>query len=258
MRLLTPIALLHLLTLATAQEAQISLQERIRSSFQSLFSQAKSYNPSAATQSADITAAGLASCNVKTLTRTNWQSALTPSPTASSTTSAVKTYMVLISGGNKTCYGLCDRLEKAWNHSVAHLSTSTSAPSLAYINCDVESVLCAIWAAGPPAIWYIQRPFVGQSAGQSVAATDIHIVPLNHTTVTESDIVKIYTEETWRERPLYEGAFHPFDGWLAKAGGLNVPIGMILFGFGLVPSWAIMIGVSFASRSLMSVMWKEG
>ena len=245
------------LALTAAQEAQIPLQERLQTSFQSLLAQAKSYIPFLAAHPIDTAAGGIASYNVKTLTRTNWRSALTPS-TKNPTTSTVVTYMVLVSGGNKTCFGLCDRLENAWNHAAAYLSVTTSPPELAYINCDVEAVLCAIWAAGPPALWHIQRPVIGQSAGQSAAGTDIRIIPLNHTTVVENDIVKIHTEETWRNRPLYEGMFHPFDGWLAKAGGLNVPIGMTLFGFGLVPSWAIMIGVSFASRSLMSVMWKEG
>ena len=51
---------------------------------------------------------------------------------------------------------------------------------------------------------------------------------------------------------MYEGAFHPFDGSLAKF-GLNQPMAYLLTAFALVPSWAFMIIISLASRSLMLV-----
>lgn len=49
---------------------------------------------------------------------------------------------------------------------------------------------------------------------------------------------------------MYEGAFHPTNGWLAEY-GLNVPLGYAIYYFSLVPSWAMMIGVSFLSRTMM-------
>jgi len=75
-------------------------------------------------------------------------------------------------------------------------------------------------------------------------------VPLNTSSTTASDIVKIHTSKTYEKFDVYEGAFHPFDGWLAKF-GLNQPLAFVLTAFALVPSWAFMIIISLASRTFM-------
>lgn len=122
------------------------------------------------------------------------------------------------------------------------------APKLGYVNCDHQPILCSIWASGVPTLWHFQVPVA--QPDQSKPATTLHIVPLNTTTTTTQDIVKIHTEQTYKEIPPYEGLFHPIDGWLAKL-GLLTPLGYGLWAFALVPSWAFMIGISFLSRSFM-------
>ena len=158
--------------------------------------------------------------------------------------------MVFVTGGNKTCYGQCGGVEAAWNESATAFAADPTAPNLASLNCDTAAVLCTIWAAGPPAIWHIEVPVT--SVHQSRPATTIHIVPLNATTSTAQEIIEIHYGKTYEKRGVYEGAFHPFDGWLAKY-GLNVPLGYVLFGFSMVPSWMFMILISFVSRTVMYV-----
>ena len=125
-----------------------------------------------------------------------------------------------------------------------------SSPHLAYANCDENPILCATWAAGVPTIWHIQLPVT--QPDQSHPATTIHIISLNTSTTTAADIVKIHTSKNYEKVPVYEGAFHPFDGYLTKF-GLNQPMAYLLTAFALVPSWAFMIVISLASRSLMLV-----
>jgi hypothetical protein len=46
-----------------------------------------------------------------------------------------------ITGGNKTCYGTCERAELAWNNSVPLISASPNAPYLALLDCETDPVL---------------------------------------------------------------------------------------------------------------------
>lgn len=130
------------------------------------------------------------------------------------------------------------------------MAADPSSPHLAYANCDENPILCATWAAAVPTIWHIQLPV--PRPDQSRPATTIHVVPLNTSSTTAADIVQIYTSKTYEKVPVYEGAFHPFDGSLAKF-GLNLPMAYVLTAFALIPSWAFMIIISLASRSFMSV-----
>lgn len=134
--------------------------------------------------------------------------------------------------------------------SAALLAADPASPHLAYVNCDENAILCGTWAAGVPTIWHIQLPT--PQPDQSRPATTIHIVPLNTSSTTVADIVGIYTSKTYEKVPVYEGAFHPFDGYLAKL-GLSQPLAYLLTAFALVPSWAFMIVISLVSRSFMSV-----
>ena len=217
---------------------------------QTWFEKAKSYIPSAVTSPIDAGASKVAAKNVVSLTKENWASTLTPSASTSAA-SGPENWMVLISGGNKTCGGHCAQLERSFNESAALFSADPTAPNLGYVDCDNNKVLCSTWLAGPPAVWYIQLPV--SEKGQSKAATTIHIVPLNTTTVTTQEIVAIHSKKTYAEKgTVYEGMFHPFDGVLAQF-GVNMILGYLLVGFSLIPSWTFMILISFVTRNLMLV-----
>lgn len=168
--------------------------------------------------------------------------------------------MIFVSGGNKTCYGQCTELESVWNETAAIFATTglAKAPKLGYVNCETTPLFCSIWHASPPSLWYIQLP------AKAEEKTTIRIIALNNTeTVTNDndeeehsqgttakDIVRIHTQKKYEETEVYEGIFHPFDSHLAKY-GLAKPVGYVLYAFGLVPSWLVMIVVSFVSRNLM-------
>ncbi|WEW60856.1 hypothetical protein PRK78_006344 [Emydomyces testavorans] len=185
--------------------------------------------------------------NVASVTSENWQSLL--APVATNAPQEAREWLVYISGGNKTCFGRCGRADKAWNDSIPLFATDLSSPSLGVLDCEKENLLCSIWSAGPPALWHFQIP-VSPEAGQPKPPTPIHIVGLNFTTVTAQDIYKVHSEKGWKKAPAHEGAFHPMDGWLAQY-GLNIPVGYVVFGLGQIPSWLMMLGVSFISRSFM-------
>jgi hypothetical protein len=132
---------------------------------------------------------------------------------------------------------------------VALFAADPTSPRLGYLNCEKEQITCSIWSASPAAVWHFQVPDAAL-AGQSRPTTPLHIVDLNITTVTSDTIYKIHSQKAYEKFSVYEGIFHPLDGVLAQY-GLNVPLGYILFGFGIVPSWLFMVGISFLSRTLM-------
>lgn len=239
MLVLAPL-LLALPAIATAQE-----QKPLGPS---LLDKVKSYIPGLAQDPVAAGAAKIAAANVTPLTNSNWEEVLAPKSTSPG--QGPETWMVFVSGGNKTCYGRCGKVEEAWNETAALFAADPTAPHLAYLNCDKQPVLCSTWAAAAPTIWHIQRPIA--QADQSTPATTIHIVPLNTTTTTAQKIVQIHTQKTYEKRPVYEGAFHPFDGYLAKL-YLNKPAGYAIFAFSQIPSWAFMIGISMFSRNMMWV-----
>jgi len=166
----------------------------------------------------------------------------------SATTAGPADFMVYITGGNKTCYGLCGNATKAWNESLALLSASPSAPKFAVLDCESEPVLCNAWAVGPPSIYYISIPHA--LADQSAPAPLAYYIPLNRTSVTSSEIAAISTKQTYKNTEPYEGIWHPFNGLIAQ-NNLGVPIGYVLWGFSKMPSWLPMILISFLSRSFM-------
>ena len=73
---------------------------------------------------------------------------------------------------------------------------------------------------------------------------------LNTTTSTAKEMLELHTKKEYESQPLKEGALHPFDGWAAKT-GLNVLMGYALYGLNLVPSWTVMLAVSFFTRTIM-------
>ena len=105
-------------------------------------------------------------------------------------------------------------------------------------------MLCYSWAASAPSIWHLLIPRAQN------ASIDVRAVPVNASTVTAAGLVQMHLEKSWRDVDLYDGAFHPFDGWLAQW-NLAVPVGQAYALFARVPTWSIMVAVSFLSRVVM-------
>lgn len=233
--------------LAVAQQAPLLDQA------QSLFTQAteviKSYMPATPTHSipnpipavASVLAAGV----INPLTLENYHQVLKAG--ASTSSPGIDEWMVLVTGGNKSCHGLCQHTEVEWNKSSAVLSASTSAPHLGLLNCEAQPILCGAWAVGPPSIMHLLLPHPNKQQSQPTAT--VRYIPLNRTSITANEIAEIHTAEKYKETKIYEGVWHP-DGPLAKT-GLNVPIGYVVWAMSLVPSWLMMVVISMGSRTLM-------
>ena len=191
-------------------------------------------------------AAKIASLKVVNLDQNNYKDLLKPG--AATASPGIEEWMIMVTGGNKTCYGACQRAEQAWNESVALLSASKSPPQLGLLDCEKNAVLCNAWAAGPPTILHFLIP--QPLADQSTPATTCRSIRLNRTSITSPEIAAIHLQEKYKETEPYAGLFHPFDGLLAQ-NGVAIPVGYLIWGFSLIPSWAFMIIVSFASRTLM-------
>jgi hypothetical protein len=84
------------------------------------------------------------------------------------------------------------------------------------------------------------------------APIDIYLKRLNLTATTSQTLMDFHAADRKAALVRQDGYFHPFDGMLAKY-GLAVPIGYIIWVFSVIPSWLVMIVISFASRTLMSV-----
>nr|POE54153.1 hypothetical protein CFP56_63456 [Quercus suber] len=243
--------LLALPGLATAAE-QVPLLDhfkgwfaRATDSLSSALPQAPSSVPSVPNPvvAAGAAAAGL---SVQPLTKDNYAQLLVPGATTASP--GIEEWMVFVTGGNKTCFGLCSRAETAWNESTALLAATPSSPKLALLNCEREGQLCAGWAASPPSVLYMHLP--QPLPDQSTPATTVRYIQLNRTTITAPEIASLAIQEKYKETAPYEGIFHPFDGQIAKL-GVTIPAGYALWGFAQIPSWAFMIVVSFVSRTFM-------
>ncbi|THX31990.1 hypothetical protein D6D10_08225 [Aureobasidium pullulans] len=185
---------------------------------------------------------------VTDLTKENYLQVMKPG--AATASPGIEDWMVYTTGGNRTCFGMCNRADEEWIKAVPLLSAAPSAPQLARLDCEKEPQLCNAWGAGAPSVIYIQLP--QPLPDQTTPATTVYFLPLNRTTVSAQDFVSIATEKAFfKERTPYEGFFHPFDGILAKT-GLAIPFGWVVYGFSVMPSWALMIGISFFSRTFMS------
>ena len=257
MRLTAP--LLSLCALAPTTLAQGD-QHPIFEKFNSWVSTAKSYIPSpdAAKHPAQASSASIAAHTIHPITTHNWRTVLNryQLPAEQTGGGEIENWMVQITGGNKTCGpGRCESLDAMFNETAALLSATPHPPRLGRVDCDASPVLCTTWFVGPPAIWYVRLPLVaasddGSKAEQSPVATDIHVLRLNASTSTAREMAELHTKSEWQGKPLVTGALHPFDGWAARF-GLNIVMGYVLAGVNMVPSWTIMLGVSFVTRMLM-------
>lgn len=158
-------------------------------------------------------------------------------------------WLVMVTGGNKTCFGRCDRINTAFADAATPLA-SPASPSLhlATLNCEEEPVLCNSWSANTGGLWLFE-------VVPAPAPVDIYTRRMNLTTVTTQDIVDAYRAPD-REAAgwhLYDpnGFLHPLEGKLAKL-GLSVPLGYFFWALNAMPSWGLMLIVSFVSRSMMN------
>lgn len=140
--------------------------------------------------------------------------------------------------------GHCGRVEAAFNQSAAQIAALPDAPHIGYIDCDSQPILCNAWSAGAGTIWLIELL-------PEPAPVDIWMKRMNLSTTNPEDYLELYkTREDKSQFKKKDGYFHPFDGELAKY-GVAVPVAYILWGLSVVPSWAMMLGVSFLSRTMM-------
>lgn len=106
-----------------------------------------------------------------------------------------------------------------------------------------------MWSANVGSLWHLQLP---SSPG---APVDIHTRRVMLNTTTAQDIVDAWKadradpETRWRKLDA-DGYFHPFDGKFARW-GLAVPLAYLFWGLNVIPSWGMMLAISFLSRWMM-------
>jgi hypothetical protein len=135
--------------------------------------------------------------------------------------------------------------------SIPLISALPSSPRLGYVDCEKEEVLCTAWGAALPSVWHFSFPQKPLDPSTPTPPTPLRILFVNSTATTAQDFLKMVTDKTHLEEEEYTGILHPIDGILQKL-GLLMPLGYALWGFGSVPSWLIIVGVSFFSRQYMA------
>jgi hypothetical protein len=253
------ILLIALPVLAVAEQAQKPLLDRVKDGLGWVGKQTgkvtekvAAYVPSSVPSPKNPVNAGagkVAEYVVEKLNMSNWRDVLMPEHDATKAGAGPQEWMVFLTGGNKTCNGLCGNVTNEWNKAVTLLAPLPDRPNLAYADCDKAPVLCAHWNIAPAVIYHMLVPQPLED--QSMPTTDVRQIRLNRYNATATDIVKIHTEKGYAEHPLYEGAFHPFNGWLQQY-GLAAPYGWFSATILSLPSWAPMIIVSFASRYFLT------
>lgn len=239
--------LLALPALAAAQQ-QVPLMDQLKGWFNKATSSI-SNAPSSLSVPNPIAsgAAKVAELKVSRLTVDNYKTVLQPG--AATASPGIEEWMVFVTGGNKTCYGLCKRAEQAWNESAALIAAGSShPPNLAVLDCETDGVLCNAWAMIPPQVLHMQLP--QPLADQSTPASTVRAIPLNRTAVTPPQLAALHLQEKYKDVEPYDSIWQPIDGLLAK-NNLALPIGYVIWAASLIPSWAFMIIVSFVSRNLM-------
>ncbi|KAJ9165065.1 Peptidyl-tRNA hydrolase [Coniochaeta hoffmannii] len=234
------------LPLLAAAQGPFEQFEQYKAQFQNFLSgfgaKAPTEAPSAKTNPVQAAEAAIGATQVDVLTLSNWKDVLYGPVKADQTTPTE--WWVLISGGNKTCFGHCDKVEKAFNASAARFSLLPKAPHMALINCDDQPVLCNSWSASSGTVWSIDMV-------PPPAPVEIYRKRMNLTSTTDQTFVDLYNKGDKEGWTYHDGYFHPFNGPLAK-NGLSVPIGYFFYVFNAIPSWAMMLVVSFFSRSMMN------
>ncbi|KAG8164413.1 hypothetical protein KVR01_006331 [Diaporthe batatas] len=241
MRFSTSSALLALPLLASAQGEQF---EQYKAQFQNFLGQFGSYVPNPSKHDpVGAAEAKLGEMKLNVLTLDNWKDTLYEPVKPEST--KPEEWWVLISGGNKTCFGHCLKVEEAFNQTAAKLAVLPDAPHVGFVNCDDQPILCNAWSAGAGSVWLFEML-------PPPAPVDIYIKRMNLSTTDSDTFLELYkTREDKSQFHKKDGYFHPFNGELAQY-GLAVPLAYALWGLSVVPSWAMMLIVSFVSRTFMS------
>ncbi|UKZ77281.1 hypothetical protein TrVFT333_005001 [Trichoderma virens FT-333] len=159
-------------------------------------------------------------------------------------------YAPVTAGAKTPRSGRCDQVEAAFTGAAAKFADLPTTPHMGILNCDDQPILCNAWAAGVGSIWAIEML-------PKPAPIDIYKKRLNLTTVTTDEIVQLQEAGTKEEFTLLESFWHPFNGKAAEL-GLSIPLGYLLWAFNLVPQWAFMLIVSFASRSMIGNRARQG
>lgn len=230
---------LPLLAAAETQSPLVQAQDTAKHYFDLIYSFIPHSNTYSASEAAAAKADGK---NINVLTLNNWRSTLRNSVTAAS--EGPEEWWVLLTGGDKSCWGNCTRFSEAFYESAALLNADASAPHLGLINCEHQPVLCHSWATGAPRLYIFEMT-------PEPAPVSIHVQTFNSSTITANDFVELHTSNSWKERPEYEGFYHPFNGDATKY-GLDLATGWLIWSFNILPNWAFMILLSFASRSMMN------
>lgn len=137
--------------------------------------------------------------------------------------------------------GHCDVINAAFAGATA--KTAGDGAHVAVLDCEDQPVLCNSWSASPGYL-YIFELF------PPPAKTDIYTKRVNLTTSTPESIAAIYEDKARATFHHLDGYFHPLDGVMAEY-GLAVPFGYFIWFFNVIPSWALMLAVSFFSNSFM-------
>ncbi|KAK7733069.1 hypothetical protein SLS53_008256 [Cytospora paraplurivora] len=226
--------------LAAAQGEQF---EQYKAQFQQVVGQVGSYLPNPSKHDpiqAAQAKAGESKLNILTLN--NWKETLLAPVDAEQTTP--EEWWVLITGGNKTCFGHCSKIEDAFKQSAAQLALQPEPPHVGYVNCDDQPILCNLWGAGAGSLWLFEIP-------PPPAPVDIYVKRLNLSTTDSATVTDLYkTRGDKSQFVLKDGYFHPFDGELVKY-GVAVPVAWFFWVLSVLPSWALMLGMSFISRTIM-------
>lgn len=238
------VSTLSILALPLLVAAQQDPLEQVKAQAEYWFGKISSYipNPSKAHTAADAATAKASGKTLNILTLNSWEHTIRSSVKPQSTTP--EEWWVLVTGGNKTCFGLCGQVERSFNETAALWSANPTAPHLAYLNCENQPVLCNAWGAGPPSLWIMEVAALGNPV-------DVRVKGLNSTSTDVKTFTNLHATSDWKSLKLHDGYFHPFDGPLAQY-GLAVPLGYLFWFFNIVPSWLFMILISFASRSFTS------
>jgi hypothetical protein len=238
-------AILALPLLAAAAESPF---EQYKAKFQNFLSSFGASAPAAdkaepaAAAAAPKSKAKAAPKKIENLTLENWKDTVYAPVKPGATTP--EEWYILVSGGNKTCYGHCGKLDAAFKESAAKFATQSNTPHLARLDCEDQQPLCNSWGASAGSLWVFEML-------PQPAPIDVYWKPLNLSTVSTQTILDLQAKPVKESFRLVESYFHPFNGVLADY-GLAVPIGYILYFFNIVPSWAFMLIVSFLSRSVMN------
>ncbi|KAK1754614.1 hypothetical protein QBC47DRAFT_384434 [Echria macrotheca] len=179
---------------------------------------------------------------IENLTLQNWNETLYAPVKPDQTTP--EEWWVLVTGGNKTCFGRCVQLETAFNETAVKFANIPKSPHLARLNCEDETILCNSWSASAGAIWVFDIL-------PAPAPVDVYWKPLNLSSVTTQTILDLQAKPVKDNFRLIDSYWHPYNGPLAKY-NLAVPLGYFLWALNIVPSWAMMLIVSFFSRSMMN------